>query len=178
MKKVAGFIVSALLLFPLSADASVNTQKDNSGTTTYISQVNYSGPWDSVKLQAGKEKTLPIITLTLADPSFNNPTYHLFSDKTQLVADGKASNVKLNETYRNREGDVGIFELTPAQIASIQNAKKVSLRVSFYNTSDINWNVSEKVLNEWKEVLGKGKNQISLRNTPTDMTIHSSHHVR
>ena len=174
MKKLAGIIASALLMFPLSAYASVGTQVDNSGTTTYISEVNNSGPWDSVKLESGKK---PTISLTLADPaSFNNPTYYLFSDKTQLVVDGEVSNLKLNETYRGRDGDVGVFDLTPDQIASIKDAKKVSLQVSFYNTFDINWTVSEQMLVEWKEVLSKGQNQFSLQKTPMKQNIHAAHH--
>jgi hypothetical protein len=64
--------------------------------------------------------------------------------------------LKLLDTYRDRDSDLGIFEFTPAQIASIQNAKTVSLRVSSYNNFATTWKVSNKVLNEWKEVFTKG----------------------
>lgn len=178
MKKVAaGFLASALLLLPLSANASVSTKVDKSGTTNYISQVNFTGPWDSVKVQYAKEKSLPTLTLTLTDSSYlTNPIYYSFSDNTQLIIDGAVSNLKLIDTYRDRDDDLGIFKFTPAQIASIQNAKKVSLRVSLYNTDTITWKVSEKVLNEWKEVFTKGQNQLSLQNTPTGKNNHSAHH--
>jgi hypothetical protein len=174
MKKVTGFLLSALLLFPLSANAAVDTKVDQSGTTTYISQVNFNGPWDSVKLKSAKEKSLPTITLSLADPSYlKNPTYYLFSDKTQLLIDGAVSNLKLVDTYRDRASDLGVFEFTPTQIASIQNAKKVSLQVSFYNKSNITWKLSEKLLNEWKEVLTKGQNKVSLHSTSMDKNMHA-----
>lgn len=174
MKKATGFLLSALLLFPLSANAAIDTKVDQSGTTTYISQVNFNGPWDSVKLQYAKEKSLPTITLSLTDTSYlNNPTYYLFSDKTQLVIDGAVSDLKLVDTYRDRASDLGIFEFTPVQIASIQNAKKVSLQVSFYNKSDITWKVSDKVLNEWKDVLTKGPNKVSLRGTSMNKNMHA-----
>jgi len=173
MKKATGFLLSALLLFPLSANAAIDTKVDQSGTTTYISQVNFNGPWDSVKLKYAKEKSLPTITLSLADPSGNNPTYYLFSNKTQLVIDGAVSDLKLVDTYRDRASDLGIFEFTPAQIAGIENAKKVSLRVSFYNKSDITWKVSDKVLNEWKDVLTKGPNKVSLHSTSMNKNMHA-----
>lgn len=173
MKKATGFLLSALLLFPLSANAAINTKVDNSGANTYISQVNFNGPWDSVKLQYAKEKSLPTITLSLADPSYgNNPTYYLFSNKAQLVIDGAVSDLKLVDTYRDLASDLGIFEFTPAQIASIQNAKKISLKVPFYNKSDITWKVSDKILNEWKDVLTKGQNKVSLHDTPMNKNMH------
>lgn len=159
MKKLAaGFLASTLLLFPLSANASVSTKEDKSGTTAYTSQVKFSGAWDSVKVQYLKGKSLPTLTLTLTDPAYlTNPTYNLFSDKTQLTTDDAVSDLQLTDTYRNRDGDLGIFAFTPAQIVSIQNAKEVSLRVSFSNTNPITWKVPDKVLNEWKEVFTKGQ---------------------
>jgi len=177
MKKFAGILLSALLLVPLSANAAVSTQTDKSGDTTYVSQVNYSGPWDSVKLQYAKDRSLPTLTLTRTDSSYlNNPTYYLFSDKAQLVTDDAVSNLKLIKTYRNIADDLGTFEFTPAQIAGIQNAKTVSLRVTADNNNTIRWQVPEKVVKEWKEILAKGQSPFSLQNTKTDKNLHSSHH--
>ncbi|SDD67739.1 hypothetical protein [Sporomusa acidovorans] len=181
MKKVAGILVTASLLFSLSADAAVSTKVNKDDTTTYISQTYLSGPWDSIKVQYTKEKSLPTITLSIADPSYNNPTYYLFSDKTTLVIDGVVSDLKLVDTYRDRNNDLGIFEFTPAQIASIQSAKKVSLRVSFYNKNTLTWKVSEKMVNDWKEVFAgerkftKDQNRISLQNS-MPQNMHSTHH--
>ncbi|WP_425058191.1 hypothetical protein SCACP_28400 [Sporomusa carbonis] len=137
-----------------------------------------SGPWDSVKVQYAKEKSTPAITLTRIDS-----TYYLFSDKAQLVTDDAVSDLKLIDTYRNRHTDFrtrytssGVFEFTAAQIAGIQNAKKVELRLPFYNTNTITWKVSEKVLNEWKEMLTRSQSEVSSQNTPMDNNSHSAHH--
>lgn len=177
MKKVAGFLLSAMLLVPLSANAAVSTQTDKSGATTYMSQVNYSGPWDSVKLQYAKDSSLPTLTLARTDSSYvNNPTYFLFSDKTQLVTDNIMSDLKLIDTYRNIADDLGVFEFTPAQIAGIQNAKTVSLRVTAYNNNTIRWQVPDKVVKEWREILAKGQNPVSLQNTQAGENLHSAHH--
>jgi len=176
MKKFAGILLSALLLVPLSANAAVSTQTDKLGDTTYVRQINYSGPWDSVKLQYVKGKSLPTLTLTRTDSSYlNNPTYYLFSDKAQLVTDDVVSNLKLIKAYRNIADDLGTFEFTPAQIASIQNAKTVSLRVPAYNNNTIRWQVPEKVAKEWKEILTQGQSPFSLQNTQM-ATNHSVHH--
>lgn len=177
MKKVAaGLLASTLLLLPLSANAAVSAKVDKSGTTTYISQLNYRGPWDSVEVRYAKEKSLPTLTLTKTDS-----TYYLFSDKAQLITDGAVSDLKLFDTYRNRHTEfrtrytsTGIFEFTPAQIAGIQNANKVELRLPFYNTSTITWKVSEKVLKEWKETFTKGQSQVSSQNVPMDNNSHSA----
>lgn len=179
MKKVAaGLLASALLLLPLSANASVSTKTDKSGTTTYISRVNFSGPWDSVEMRYATEKSSPTMKLTKIDS-----TYYLFSDKAQLIIDDAVSDLKLIDSYRNLQSQFrtrytssGVFEFTPTQIASIQNAKKVELRLPFYNTSTITWKVSEKVLNEWKEVLAKGGSQVSSQNMPMTNNSHSAHH--
>ncbi|GMB01547.1 hypothetical protein PIPA1_43460 [Pelosinus sp. IPA-1] len=53
------------------------------------------------------------------------------------------------------------------------NAKKVSLQVSFYNRSDIIWKVSDKVLNEWKDVLANGPNKVSLHDTSMNKNMHA-----
>jgi len=165
MKKLAaGFLVSTLLLSPFPANASVGTTVDKSGTT-YISQVYQRGPWYSVKVQYPGENSSPTLTLVLPDPPYlgdTPPPYYLFSEQTQLITDDVISDLKLLDTYRDNN-DLGIFEFTPTQIASIQNAKKVSLRVSFYNSNTIRWKVPEKVLQEWKEVFTKGKSQVPLR---------------
>ncbi|HML35143.1 hypothetical protein [Sporomusa sphaeroides] len=122
-------------------------------------------------------KIVPTLTLTKTDSRD-----YLFSDKAQLITDEVASDLKLMATYRNPTGyrtqtsSLGRYELTPEQIARIQNAKKVSLQVSFRNTSTITWKVSEKVLNEWKEVLSQGQSQVSLQNTSLGMNNHAAHH--
>lgn len=159
MKKVAaGLLASTLLLLPLSADAAVSTKTDKSGTTTYISRVNLNNPWDSVEMRYASGKSVPTLKLTRIES-----TYHLFSDKAQLVIDNTVSDLKLIDSYRHRQSEfgtrytsTGVFEFTPTQIASLQTAKKVSLQVPFSNTNTITWKVSEKILNEWKDILAKG----------------------
>lgn len=177
MKKIAGIFLSAMLLVPLSANAAVSTQTDKSGNITYVSQVNYSGPWDSVKLQYDKDRSFPTLTLARTDSSYvNNPTYFLFSDKAQLVIDNSVSDLKLIDTYRNIADDLGIFEFTPSQIASIKNAKTVSLRITAYNNSTIDWQVPNKMVREWQEILAKGQNPLSPQNTQMEQNLHSMHH--
>ncbi|SDD67766.1 hypothetical protein [Sporomusa acidovorans] len=174
MKQIAGILVSSLLLLPLAADASISTKANSSNTSTYVSQITNTGPWSSIRVQYTNDKTLPILTLTKTDSRD-----YLFSDRTQLVTDGVASDLKLMATYRNPTGfrtqtsSLGRYEFTPTQIASIQNAKNVSLQVSFRNTSTITWKVSEKVLNEWKEILARGQSQVSLQKTPISIDNHS-----
>ncbi|HWR08307.1 hypothetical protein [Sporomusa sp.] len=175
MKKIAGVLVSTFLLLPLSADAFIITKANPSSATTYVSQVTNTGPWNSVEIQYTNEKALPTLTLTRTDSRD-----YLFADKTQLITDGVASDLKLTDTYRNPTGyrtqtsSLGRYEFTPEQIASILNAKNVSLQVSFRNSNTMTWKVSEKVFNEWKEVLSKRQSQVSLQKTPISIDNHSS----
>ncbi|HWR42815.1 hypothetical protein [Sporomusa sp.] len=177
MKKIAGILVSTFLLLPLSADASIITKVNPSSAATYVSQVTNTGPWNSVEVRYTNGKTLPTLTLTKTDSRD-----YLFADKAQLVTDEVASDLKLIATYRNPTGyrtqtsSLGRYEITQEQIASLQNAKNVSLQVSFRNSSTITWKVSEKVLNEWKEVLSKEQSQVSLQNTSLGMNNHAAHH--
>lgn len=154
MKKVTWIMMSLFLMLPLSASAADSTTADKSGMVSYVSQVNRTGPWSSVKTQYADGKAS--LELTKSDT-----TYYLFSNKAQMIIDGTVSDLILTDTFRGSQefraqyDSYGVFEFSPAQIAQIKDAQNVSLVVTFKNSSPISWKVPGKVLNEWKEILTK-----------------------
>lgn len=156
MKKITTWaLASALLVFPLTANASINTKVDH-GVTTYISQerINVS---NSIELRKASNQSLPTITLGITDY-----TPYFFSDRAQLIIDDTVSDLKLIDTYRNQTqyrshvNSRGIYEFTSSQINALKNAKNVSIRTNSYFNPTTTWKVPGKILNEWKEVLAKG----------------------
>ncbi len=154
MKKFTWILASALLLFPLTANASVSTKVD-SGVTTHISQTR-TNPWSSFELRKENDQSLPTVTLKLTDY-----TPYFFSNNTQLITDGAVSDLKLLDTYRNQTqfkslvNSIGTYQLSSSQINAIKEAKNVSIRTVSYNNPTTTWKVSGKILKEWQEVLAK-----------------------
>lgn len=156
-------VLVVVLLFGFSAGDGFSeiTEKydEFNESTTYSSNIKDVSPWYYIGLTLSKkdgdfvEKSLVLMLV--------EDEWHFFASRNlKMKLDGEMINVKFAVKDSDAIGNDTlstsvVYTLQNEQLKKIKNANDVILRVFMKNVQRVTWEVPDKVLKEWKELIEK-----------------------